>query len=106
MPFFGDEFSVKTTAGKVVSGLAAQRYVLSAPPEQWVNRGIDLGNHSGLFLLSIRPDGTVAKVKVLQSLAVRELDERAIGRLSRIKFRPDSVTEARVPISSFSFRSR
>jgi outer membrane biosynthesis protein TonB len=70
-----------------------------------VNRGIDLGNHFGLFLLSVRPDGTVASVKVLQSLVVRELDERAIGRLSRMKFRPGSITEARVPLGSFSFKT-
>ena len=104
--FLGEEFSVKPPAGKVVSGLEAQRYVLYAPPEQLVNRGIDLGNHSGSFLLSVRPDGTVADVKVLRSLSVREQEERAIGRLSRIKFRPNSVTEARVPISSFTFRTR
>lgn len=105
-PFFGGEFSVRTTAGKTITGLAAQRYVLYAPPEQWVNRGIDLGRHSGLFLLSIRPDGTVASVKILQSLTVRELDERSIGRLSRFKFRPGSLAEARVPISYASFKTR
>lgn len=103
--FFGAEFSVRNPAGKVVRGLAAQRYLLFAPPEELVNRGIDLGNHSGSFLLSIRPAGTVASVEALQLLAVRELDERAIRRLSRAKFRPNSVTEARVPVSSFSFKS-
>ena len=104
VPFFGDRFSVKTSAGKTVTGLAARSYVLYSPPEQFVNRGIDLGNHSGMFLLSIRPDGTVAKVEVLRSLAVRELDERALSRLARMKFRPGSITEARLPVSYFSIK--
>lgn len=54
-----------------------------------MNRRIDLGNHSGLFLLSIQPDGTVANVKTLPSLGVRELDERALGRISRMTFDPE-----------------
>jgi TonB family protein len=51
----------------------------------------------GVFLLSVRPDGTVSKVEKLQSTGHLALDGEVISWLKKWRFRPNSVTEARVP---------
>ena len=49
--------------------------------------------------------GTVSEVRPLASLGYSELDERAIRYFKRWKFRPNSVTEVRMPmVYTFSRR--
>lgn len=101
---FPEELSVKTVQGKTITGPDAAEFVAYEPPSQLINRNINFGQRSGSFILSVRPDGTVANVRPAKSLGVKELDERSIARLRKVKFRPNSVTEARVPVSFSSFR--
>jgi TonB family protein len=51
----------------------------------------------GVFLLTVRPEGTVGKVETLQSTGHSGLDGEIIGNLKRWRFRPNSVKEVRVP---------
>lgn len=51
----------------------------------------------GVFLLSVRPDGTVSKVEVLQSIGHRGMDGDVTKALAKWRFRPNSVKEVRVP---------
>jgi hypothetical protein len=101
---FPEEMSAKTVQGKTITGLAVANYITYEPPIQIVNRNIDFGNHSGLFLLSLQPDGSVADVRPIKSLGVKELDERAATRLMKMKFRPGALAEARIPVTFNSFR--
>ena len=59
----------------------------------------------GVFLLSVRSDGTVEKVEILQSIGHRGADADMIKALSRWRFRPGSVKEVRVP-SQYGFGRR
>ncbi len=51
----------------------------------------------GVFLLSVRPEGTVSKVEMLQSTGYLPLDRHVTSYLMRWRFRPNSVKEVRVP---------
>lgn len=51
----------------------------------------------GVFLLSVRSDGTVAEVEKLQSTGHRVLDVRIADAFKKWRFRPNSVREVRVP---------
>jgi len=55
---------------------------------------------SGLFLLSLRPNGTVSAVAVERSTEYRELDAAAIKALKQWRFQAEaSVTQVRIPIN-------
>lgn len=63
-----------------------------------------IGTHSrnfrlkiGVFLMSVQPAGTVAKVEMLQSTGHAGLDGQMIDCLKHWQFRPNSVTEVRIP---------
>lgn len=51
----------------------------------------------GIFLLSVRPDGTIGKVETLQATGHAGLDGEIIAGLKRWRFRPNTVKEVRVP---------
>jgi TonB family protein len=96
---FPADYSARTTKGETISGAALSNYVVYQPPREDINRGLNFGmTRAGLFLLSVQPDGTVATVKPLRSLGYEELDARAIKYLKKWRFRPNSVTEVRMPI--------
>lgn len=101
---FPEEISAKTAQGKAITGLAVAEYIVYEPPAAVENRNINFGHGAGLFLLSLRPDGTVAKVRPIRSLGVGEMDERFTTRLMQMKFRAGALTEVRVPVSFHSFR--
>jgi hypothetical protein len=44
-------------------------------------------------------------VRPIKSTGLKELDDRAITRLMKMKFQAGALTEARVPVSFHSFRS-
>jgi hypothetical protein len=80
---FSEEMSPRTVQGKTITGLAVAEFIVYEPPARVVNRNINFGQRSGLFLLSLRPDGSVANVQPSKSLGVTELDERASRRLMK-----------------------
>lgn len=92
-------YSAKTVQGENISGVAVANFVAYEPPaEGWV-RGLDYGKTRGaMFLLTVQRDGTVADVKPISTLGYEELNARAMKWLKRWKFRPNSVTEVRMPI--------
>lgn len=97
---FPSDYSARSTKGTNISGADLGNYVVYQPPPDDINRGINFGMvRSGLFSLSVQPDGTVAGVKALRSLGYGELDERAMRWLKKWRFRPNSVTEVRMPIT-------
>jgi TonB family protein len=97
---FPADYSARTTKGEHISGAALSSYVVYKPPREDINRGINFGIYrSGLFLLSVAPDGTVPNVKVLRTLGYEELDVRTVKWLKKWRFRPNSLTEVRMPIS-------
>ena len=97
---FPGDYSARTTKGENISGAALGSYVVYQPPRDEINRGINFGMvRSGLFELSVQPDGTVANVKTLRSLGYEELNTRAIKWLKKWRFRPNAVTEVRIPIT-------
>lgn len=102
---FPDVISAKTANGRTITGPTVMNLITYEPPAETVNRNIDFGQGSGLFLLLLRPDGTVAKARPVKSTGVKELDDRAITRLMKMKFQAGALTEVRVPVSFHSFRS-
>jgi len=73
------------------------RRVYEPAPDAWVTGITYELKHASMFLLSVRPDGTVADVKPLRGLGYPELDARAMKCLKKWRFRPHSVTEVRMP---------
>ena len=53
---------------------------------------------SGMFILRVRPDGTVARVDVEDSTGAPLLDQTAIAAYSKWRFKPGRVRAVRVPI--------
>ncbi len=92
-------FSVKTTRGETISGMAFNNYVVYEPRgDRWKGGVTYERAHASMFLLFVRTDGTVSDVKPLRGLGHAELDARAVTWLKQWRFRPNSVTEARMPV--------
>jgi hypothetical protein len=92
-------FSAKTIEGETISGVAVANYVVYEPPDEAFGRGLDFGNmHASMFLLTVQRDGTVSAAKPLGTLGYEELNERAARWAKHWKFRPNSLTEVRMPI--------
>ena len=53
---------------------------------------------SGMFILRVRPDGTVARVEIEDSTGAPLLDRTAIAAYSKWRFKPGRVKAVRVPI--------
>jgi Cu/Ag efflux protein CusF len=102
---FPDVISAKTVKGRTITGPEVLNLITYEPPAETVNRNIDFGHPSGLFLLLLRPDGTVASARPIKSMGLKELDDRAITRLLKMKFQAGALAEVRVPVSFHSFRS-
>jgi TonB family protein len=97
---FPADYSARTIKGENISGAALGNYVVYQPPPDDINRGLNFGMiRSGLFALSVQPDGTVVTVKTLRSLGYEELDARAMKWLKKWRFRSNSLTEVRMPIN-------
>jgi hypothetical protein len=101
---FPDVISAKTVKGQTITGPAVGNFVTYEPPAEIVNRNIDFGHTSGLYLLLLRPDGTVANARPIKSMGLKELDDRAIRRLMKMKFLPGKLAEVRIPVTFHSFR--
>jgi TonB family protein len=78
----------------------AKTHVIFAPPPQLSEEVRAKRLHGkGLFLLSVRPDGTVSEVRPLQSTGHPELDAASISAFLRWRFYHGTVTAVKVPIS-------
>jgi TonB family protein len=53
---------------------------------------------SGMFIIRVRPDGTVSRVDVGDSTGAPLLDRTAIAIFSKWRFKPGRVKAVRVPI--------
>jgi hypothetical protein len=83
----------------MISGVAVSNFVAYQPPDDAFVRGLDLGpNKLRMFRLSVLPDGTVASATPYVSFGYNELDVRAAKWLKKWRFRPNSVTEVRIPV--------
>lgn len=101
---FPSVISARTVQGQTISGLAVSALITYEPPPEVINRNINFGRQSGLFALDVQTDGTVGNVRPIRSFGLSELDERAKKWLMKWKFRPNAVSEVRVPMTANSFR--
>ena len=98
-------YSARTIRGEMISGLAVNNFVVYQPPDIGFVRGLDLGtNKVRMFRLSVLPDGTVASATPYVSFGYEELDARAVKWLMKWRFRPNSVTEVRLPMGFYQTR--
>lgn len=89
----------------MISGIAFFNFVVYEPPAHEFIRGLNFGaTKVRMFRVSVLADGTVASATPYVSFGYAELDERAEKWLKRWKFRPNSVTEVRIPIVSSQTR--
>jgi TonB family protein len=97
IPIWREVFAATTPNGKRLSASEVAPLVLSAqwPSPFWTRTGWHL--KVGVFLLNVRPDGSVSSVEILQSIGPAFLDRAVIKAFARWRFRPNSVKEVRVP---------
>ncbi len=82
------------------------RYALYAPAP--IYPGAARHNRSGgdgIYALSVRPNGTVSKVRVLRTTGSGLLDQAAIAALRRWRFVPGKFTLVAVPMT-FAVKNR
>lgn len=92
-------YSAKTIDGDTVQGNAVGNYVAYEPPRDEWSTNLQYRRYNGaMFLLIVQRDGTVSDVRPLGTLGYSELDQHAIRWFKRWKFRPNSVTEVRMPM--------
>lgn len=92
-------YVVRTTSGQTISGVAVGNYVAYEPPGDRVARATGFGsNSSGVFVLSVKPDGSVGKITAAKSLNSAEANERAAVWLRKWRFKPNSVTQVQMPV--------
>jgi protein TonB len=56
---------------------------------------------SGVFIVNVRRDGTVESVTVYRSTGYAELDRSSIRAFRKWRFRPGTVSKAKIPITFF-----
>lgn len=96
---FPEEMSARTPQGKTVTGPMVAEFITYEPPAESFRRSTGGPYSSGFYLVTVRPDGTVATVRTLKSIGDPGVDARAHVRLRQFKFRPGSVVEVRLPLS-------
>lgn len=94
-------YAARLVSGGVISGMAINNYIAYQPPRDGWSGGATLEQtyHDGVFLLEVRPDGSVGTVKVVKSMGYNELNLHAIRWFGRWRFKPNSVTEVQMPLS-------
>ncbi len=97
---FGSLFAATTPSGKTISGPELSRVVVYKPKFEPIYPSPQFGPSTrfGVFLLSVRPDGTVSNVEVLHSTGFGILDKRTAKWATKLRFRPNSVVHVRVPM--------
>ena len=96
-------YSAKTVQGETISGNAVANYVVHEPKgDAWSYSAAYEGKRRGaMFLLKIQPNGTVGEVEAIGTLGYSDLNQRAIRYLKRWKFKPNTLTEVRMPVIYF-----
>ncbi len=99
-------FVAKTTSGQVVSGMAINNYIAYKPHNDgWIGGAtLERSYSEGVFLLEVRPDGTVAEVKMVKSMGYTELNLRAIRWFKQWRFHPNTVTKVQMPMSYVQYK--
>lgn len=99
-------YAARTTSGKVVSGMAINNYIAYRPSDDgWMGGAtLERAYSEGVFVLQVRPDGTVSEVKMVKSMGYNELNVHAIRWFKQWRFQPNSVTEVQMPISYLQSR--
>lgn len=94
-------YAARMVTGEVISGMAISNYIAYQPPDDGWSGGptLERAYNDGVFLLEVRPDGSVGTVKVVKSMGYNELNMHAIKWLKRWRFKPNSVTEVQMPFS-------
>jgi hypothetical protein len=98
--------SARSVRGETIKGIALSNFVDYEPPsDAWVG-GPMLENRKtpGLCVLSVAPDGTVSNVTVRTSTGYPELDARATKWMKKWRFRPNTLTEVRLPMYYYHYR--
>ena len=97
---FNSLFAATTAGGKTISIRELKRLIVHKPVFETIWHGPSYGPSTkmGVFLLSVRPDGTVSNVEVLHSFGHDLLDKRTTKYLTKWRFRPNSVLQVRVPM--------
>ena len=99
---FGSLFAATTPSGKTISGPELSRLVVHEPKFEKILRATTFGPFKpAVFLLSVRPDGTISNVEMLNSTGYNELDERGMKWATKWRFQPNSVVQARVALQLF-----
>ena len=95
---FQSLFIATTPSGKTVSGTALRRLIVYKPGLETIWHGPSYGpsTRTGVFLLSVRPDGTVSNVEVLHSFGNGLLDKRTTEYMMKVRIRPNSVLQVRM----------
>jgi TonB family protein len=102
---FQSLFAATTPDGKTISASELRPLVVYEPVFPFMASS-ELGPFKiGAFLLSVRPDGTVSDVEMLQSVGYDRLDKRAIKWAMEWRFRPNGVRQVRVAIQLSRQRS-
>jgi len=97
-------FTATTPDGKTISGPELTRLIVNTPVFP-VMPATALGPFKpAIFLLSVRPDGTVSNVEMLNSTGYNHLDKRGMQWAREWRFRPNSVVQVRVAIQIFNTR--
>lgn len=87
-----------TPTGRRLAEPEVRSLILHAPmPMGTATRSANWRLKVGVFLLAVRPDGSVSNVETLQRTGHGGLDREVIDSLKRWRFRPNSVSEVRVP---------
>jgi hypothetical protein len=93
-------YSARTVRGEMIWGLAVNNFVAYQPPGFWYNRGLNLGpSKLRMFRLSVQPDGKVLDATPYVSFGNPEIDALSVKWLKGWRFHPNSVTEARIPVT-------
>jgi TonB family protein len=101
---FESLFAATTPGGKTISWPELRRLVVQWPVFP-VMPATALGPFKpAIFLLSIRQDGTVSNVEMLNSTGYNHLDKRGMQWAREWRFRPNSVVQVRVAIQIFNTR--
>ena len=96
---FQSLFAATTPGGKTISGPEFGRLVVHEPLFEPITPPTAFGPFKpAVFLLSIRPDGTISNVEMLNSTGYNDLDKRTAKWATKWRFRPNSVVQVRVAI--------
>lgn len=96
-------FAATTPDGKRLSAAQLKPLVLHETWPRERHRVIGyLSLKTGVFLMSVRSDGTVENVEILQTVGHKAADADMVKALRKWRFRPNSVKEVRVP-SQYGF---